>query len=253
MTPVLSSAAIEIAIVGDIEEDAAIRAVAETFGALPEREPDFPSSAAVRPARFSPQTTPLLLEHKGESDQALVQVFWPVVLDTDRDVQEVRVLGVLASVMQLRIVASLREGLGLSYAPLAAASVSSSIPGWGVVYVGAEVRPEDVTIVSETIRSVVSQIRDGEITQDEFIRALTPRLEQLSGYQTSNAYWLSLLSQAHSHPERLELYTLMAVEAGLREMTRDDLVSAARKWLGTEAGRTVVIRSSGTMRDPQPH
>lgn len=252
VTPVLSSAAIEIAIVGDIEEDAAIRAVAETFGALPEREPDFPSSAAVRPARFSSQTTPLFLEHMGESDQALVQVFWPVVLDTDRDVQEVRVLGVLASVIQLRIVASLREGLGLSYAPLAAASVSSSIPGWGVVYVGAEVRPEDVTIVSETIRSVVGQIRDGEITQDEFIRALTPRLEQLSGYQTSNAYWLSLLSQAHSHPERLELYTIMAVEAGLREMTRDDLVSAARKWLGTEAGRTVVIRPSGTIRDPQP-
>lgn len=251
LTPVLSSAAIEIAIVGDIEEDAAIQAVAATFGALPQRDPEFASSMSVRPARFSPQKTPLILEHKGEPDQALVQVFWPVVLDADGDVQEVRVLGVLASVIQLRIVASLREGLGLSYAPVAAASVSSSIPGWGVVYVGAEVRPEDVKIVSETIRSVASQMRDGEISQDEFIRALTPRLEQLSGYRKSNAYWLSLLSQAHSHPERVEIYALEAVEAGLRAMTREDLIAAAQKWLGPEAGRAVVIGPAGAPLDVQ--
>ena len=51
LAPVIASAPIEITIVGDVDENAAIAAVASTFGALPERKlSDFRRTARVRKA-----------------------------------------------------------------------------------------------------------------------------------------------------------------------------------------------------------
>jgi zinc protease len=241
LSPILRTGPVEIAIVGDVDEDQAVKAVASTFGALPLRSADFAPSRSARPARFTSQDRPKILGHGGEPDQAMVQLFWPVSLDPDTDVQDVRVLSVLASVMQLQLVASLREGMGVSYAPVAGASVSSAIPDWGYLFAGAEIRPEDASVVAAAIAQAARRLGEELISEDEFRRALAPRLQQLSAYAASNAYWLSVLAQAHSRPERLSAYSLETVEAGLRDMTREDLLSAARKWLKPEAERSIWI------------
>src|SRR6185295_303220 len=134
--------------------------------------------------------TPILLTHSGEANQALASVYWPVAIDPDADPQAARVMAILASVMRLKVTAEIREALGATYSPSANASLSSLYPGFGFVTAGAEVKPEDADPVIKALEKIAASLRAGEISDDEFSRAVTPSLEILPQNATSNSYWL---------------------------------------------------------------
>ncbi len=241
LEPILSKAAIEIAIVGDIDEQKAIDAVAKTFGALPAREPAAVKFKSERPVVFRQDKTPILLTHEGEASQAIASVYWPVEIDPDADPQAARVMAVLASVMRLKVTAEIREALGATYSPSAGSSLSSVYPGFGYVSAGAEVRPEDADKVIAAFRKIVAEMRTGDITDDEFSRAITPSLEVLPQNATSNGYWLNLISQAQTRPEVMERNKLAAIEKSVRAVTKADVIAAANRWLGDAAAQEVRV------------
>ena len=232
LTPILQTGAIEIAVVGDVEEDAVIKLVAKTFGALPQRAEMPTKFKSDKPVLFRKDKTPLVFTHAGEANQALAQVYWPVTdVDPDVEPQTSRVVGVTAAIMRLKVVDEVRETLGATYSPTAGASLSTVHPGFGYVNAGAEVKPEDVDRVIAALEKIAAQMRAGEITDDEFSRAVTPSLEVLPQSATSNGYWLNLISQAQSRPDLLARNTIPAVEASLRAVTKADVVAAANRWL----------------------
>jgi zinc protease len=241
LDPVLANGAIEIAIVGDIDERQAIDTVAKTFGALPKREAAPTKFKSDRPVVFRTDKTPILLTHNGEASQAIASVYWPVTIDPDADPQGARVMAVLASVMRLKVIAEIREALGATYSPSANASMSSLYPGFGYVSAGAEVKPEDADGVIKALKKIAASMRAGEISDDEFSRAITPSLEMLPQSATSNAYWLSLISQAQSRPELTERSKLAAIEKSVRAVTMADVVAAANKWLTDAAAQEVRV------------
>jgi zinc protease len=241
LDPVLANGAIEIAIVGDIDERQAIDAVAKTFGALPKREAAPTKFKSDRPVLFRTDKTPILLTHNGEASQAIASVYWPVTIDPDADPQGARVMAVLASVMRLKVIAEIREALGATYSPSAHASMSSLYPGFGYVSAGAEVKPEDADGVIKALKKIAASMRAGEISDDEFSRAITPSLEMLPQSATSNAYWLSLISQAQSRPELTERSKLAAIEESVRAVTMADVVAAANQWLTDAAAQEVRV------------
>ncbi|RYD92956.1 MAG: insulinase family protein, partial [Sphingomonadales bacterium] len=232
LTPALKSGAIEIAVVGDIDEGQVIALVAKTFGALPKRDPAPTKYKSDKPVIFRQDKTPLVFTHAGEANQALAQVYWPVTdVDPDAQPQEARVLAVLAAVMRLKVVEEIRESLGATYSPSANASLSSLYPGFGYVNAGAEVKPEDVDRVIAALEKIAAELRAGEISDDEFSRALTPALEVLPQNATSNSYWLGLIAQAQTRPDLMERSKLPAVEASLRAVTKADVTAAAQRYL----------------------
>ena len=81
LAPVIASAPIEVTIVGDIDENAVIAAVASTFGALPERKLSDPVAADVKKASFRTDRRPIVLTHDGPQDKALVEAVWPTTDD----------------------------------------------------------------------------------------------------------------------------------------------------------------------------
>lgn len=233
----LSKEAIEIAVVGDIDEAKVIALVAKTFGALPMRDAAPVKFRAERPVVFRQDKSPLVFTHAGEANQALAYVFWPVTdVDPDADPQMLRVLGTLAGVMRLKVIEEVRETLGATYSPSAGASLSSVNPGFGYINAGAEVKPEDVDRVMAALEKIAAQMRAGEISDDEFSRAITPSLEVLPQNTSSNGYWLSLIAQAQGRPDVMERNKLPAIEASIRAVTKADIVAAAQKYL-TEAGQ----------------
>jgi zinc protease len=232
LDPILQSGAIEIAIVGDVDEAAAIEAVAKTFGALPKRAERPSRFREDRPARFRDERAALTLTHRGEPNQALVTFYWPVVdVDPQADPQAARVLNVLGAVMRLKVTEEVREKLGAAYSPAARAAISSTIPGWGYLSASSEVRPEDADTVAAAMRAIAADLEAGRISEDELKRAVTPMLETLPQNATSNGYWLSLLSMAQTRPELTAAGALSVMEAGLRSITIADLAAAARRYL----------------------
>jgi len=241
LDPILADGAIEIAIVGDVDEKQAIDAVAKTFGALPIRAAAPTKFKSDKPVVFKKDKTPIVLTHNGEPDQAIANVYWPVSIDPDADPQAARVMSVLSSVMRLKVTAEIREALGATYSPSAGASLSSLYPGFGYVSAGAEVKPQDVDAVLKALEKIAASMQAGEISDDEFSRAITPSLEALPQNATSNGYWLSLISQAQSRPEVMERNKLAAIEKSVRAVTKADVIAAASRWLTDAAAQEVRV------------
>src|SRR5207344_1899480 len=100
LAPQLTRGALEVAVVGDLDVDATIDAVAKTLGALPAREPK-PTLDALRNVSFPAK--PFAKEYTIDSEipKGVVQLFWPT---TDAfDVKRTRRLTLLAEVFHDRL------------------------------------------------------------------------------------------------------------------------------------------------------
>ncbi|MEO1405757.1 MAG: insulinase family protein, partial [Pseudomonadota bacterium] len=132
LKPVLERAftegAIEIALVGDIDEDAAIAAVAQTFGALPTRRADPLPFDDAKTVSFPDDRTPITLTHEGSADKSLALTYWPTTDGFDQKSTYTRTL--LRAILRLKLTDTLREELGATYSPSAGSTSSTLFPGY---------------------------------------------------------------------------------------------------------------------------
>ena len=234
--PALASAPLEIVIVGDVEAETAIQAVAATFGALPARGSAPASNTAIRFPAGQPET---VLTHGGRADQALGLLAWSTT-DAPSDVYQSRVLNILSAVMQLRLIEELREGQAVTYSPSAGSSPSWDIPGFGYMTAAIEAPPERLDGFFSDVERIAAQLRDEPITADELERARRPIIEALQRSRNGNGYWLGNLSGVQTEPTRLP--AIRSVVSDFERVTPQDLQAAARAYLTPERSwRTRVV------------
>ncbi len=225
-----ANGAIEVALVGDIDEDAAIAAVAATLGALPAREPDFLERKDARQRSFTQTRGEQIIRHGGEPDQAWVRMIWPT--RDDSDLTQTIELQLLARVMRIALTDRLREDLGKAYSTQAASSPSRVYPGYGTFTLFAPVGASEVETVRSVFRDLVNDLRSGEFDEDLIERARQPMLEAYDNALKGLGGWMRLAGRAQSRPDRLERWfdgpdTLKAVSA-------TDLQTAAQTYLAPE-------------------
>ncbi|WP_390549931.1 M16 family metallopeptidase [Qipengyuania sp. MTN3-11] len=234
----LASGAIEIGIVGDIDEDAVIAAVAETFGALPPREATFRGYSGERRTRsFTADRSPRTLTHSGELDQALVRLVWPTTDDDDWALTSR--LTLLERVARLALTEKLREELGQTYSPSADSNQSRVYDDYGTFSIQAEVDVGQVEAGRQAMIETVEALASGGIDDDLLERARRPLIEALDNRLKSNTVWLGLVDRAQSRPEDVERF-LQAKERQLT-ITPDELTALARTYLVPTAAVTVTV------------
>jgi len=194
--------AIEVGVVGDIGEQAAIDAIAATFGALPERRAAFDPRTDARVRQFATDRSERTLIHKGPAEQAELRVYWPA--RDDSDLGEAMRLNLLARVMQLMLTEELREKLGESYSPGAAASLSDEFPGYGHVFAASNVDHKDLATTRAAIFAIAKELRDKPVDADLIDRARKPLVEAMVKSRRENSYWLNYVAEATSHADRLD-------------------------------------------------
>jgi len=195
---------LELVIVGQVEPDQAIAAVAKTLGALPARKPPDalpPEALAVSLARTR---EPITLHHHGRADQAFVETLWPT---TDR-----RSAGKLffdlemaQAILSNRLFDQFREKVGASYSPGADSSMSLTFPAYGYFSAFTETPPDKIALFDRTVDEIVDDLKAHPVGADEFERARKPFIEQSRNARQTNAYWLGALENVQSDPYRLEL------------------------------------------------
>ena len=232
----LSSAPIEIAVVGDIDETAVISAISRTFGALPSRAETLSAFPDAKQAHFTARRGDMTLTHAGEADQALVQVYWP--LTDDGDAQEEATVRLLAAVMDLELTEEVRERLGATYSPSASSNMSDTYEGFGTFGASAIVAPEDANAVFRAIEAIAGRLGAATVDEDLLARARRPMLERLALSRKENGYWLGLLSEAQLRADRLDRYR--TYEQRLRNVTPEMIRAAAAQYLA--AGNSLRIR-----------
>ncbi len=223
----LANGAIELALVGDFDEQQAISMVAASFGAFPAREPQFAAHADNRDRTFTADRSPRALTHSGEANQALVQMIWPT--RDGEDLRESLQLNLLQGVARSLLLDRLREELGQAYSPGASADQSRVYPGWGTFSINASLTPEDVPAARAAMLAVIEQLRSTPVDADTLLRARAPQLEAYDNLLKTNGGWMGLVDRAQTQPDRLARFA--QGRALLEGLTPEDVQAMALRYL----------------------
>ncbi|AWW74161.1 peptidase M16 [Erythrobacter sp. KY5] len=240
--------AIEVALVGDIDEDAAIASVASTLGALPPREIDFQPREAARTRTFTEDRGEKVVRHSGEEDQAWVRMIWPTRDDSDHT--ETIELQLLARAMRIALTDRLREDLGQAYSTQATSFTSNVYPGYGTFTLFAPVGASELETVRGVFRELLSDFREGRIDPDLIERARKPMLEAYDNALKSLGGWMNLADRAQSQADRLGRW--FESPELLKAVTAEDLQTAAAQYLSPEDAVEFLVlpKVTGITRPP---
>lgn len=227
----LAAGAIEIALVGDLDEANAIAAVAATLGALSPREAAFNPRTDARTRSFTATRGERILTHKGEPDQTLLQWVWPTT--DDSDLAETLRLELLARIVRLELTDRLREQLGQAYSPSAGSSPSHYYPGYGTFAISTSVAADQAEASRAALQSLLADLRAGPLNADVIERARKPYLEEYNNLLKDLGGWLGLAARAQSEPQRLDRY--LAVPKVMTAITPEDMHQTALRYLDPES------------------
>jgi len=238
--------AIEIGMVGDLDEPAAIADVARTFGAMPVREADFHVDPAAVERKFTDRRGALVVPHKGPAAQAIVRFEWPTTDDHDERLE--LTLDLVQAMVTISVEDSLRETMGKTYSPRASSSQSDLWPGWGTFAVQASVTTSDVEAMRAAIRKTMAALIAAPADPDLITRARAPLVERLDSGLKGNAGWLALVARAQTRPDRIARHE--AAKALLLGLTPADIQAAAARYLQPDRALEILVMPASAKSAP---
>ncbi len=237
LAPELAGGFLEVSFVGDVDPDAALKAVAATLGALPPRAAGKPDYAEARRLTFPepPQTADF--KFTTEIPKAVAAIYWPTA--DMSDIQRTRRLSVLAAVLDDRLRLKVREELGETYSPACYHLANDTFTGYGYMTAMIEVKPEQLDAIRGIVTEIGGDVAKGPITDDEFDRAMKPLLSQLEQMRRDNRYWSqNVLRNCHEHPERLDWARALVTD--FQAIQKEEVQKLAQQYL--PAARAVTAR-----------
>jgi zinc protease len=230
--PVLKNDALEVTVIGDVDEQTAVAAVARTLGALPPRQWRDTARADTPHVRYPPPVAaPVLTTHDGSPEKASVLATWPLFVWTPQMVREQRTLDLLAAIVQDQAIDDIRQRLGKAYSP--AVNVDLGRGGdQGALSVAIDTAPDATDIVAGELRKIAQQLADGDITDAMLERARRPLLDEGATREISNPWWIAMLDGSWEHPDQIA--TAKTWESDYETISLDEVKAAAKRWLAPE-------------------
>lgn len=222
---------LEIALVGDVDEEAAIASVARTFGALPSRATEAISDPQRRATAWSKTRGNFNLPHKGEANQMGWRRIWPTTDDSDQKASQG--MDLLARIVTIRLTDELREKLGATYGGGASSFMSNVYPGRGTFAIATSGDPKDLFAIEAAVDAIVAELREAPVNKDLFERARKPVLESYMDWKKQNGSWIGIAAVAQSKTERLDRFRNS--EVLFKTITPADIWQLAKKWLEPSA------------------
>ena len=240
--PILAQGPIEIQLFGDFKRDAAIAALARTFGALPARG-DLPAGTAPASAQtLAPSLDPVLLYHRGDQNQAAALIAWPTSGGI-ANIRESRQLEILAQVLQGRILDAMREKLGQAYSPQVSNDWPVDLGSGGMVFALSQMQPKAVPVFFTAADEIAADLIAKPVSQDELERVTEPLKQQLTRASTSSAFFMYLLEGATGDPARFD--TVRGMMADYTQTTPDAMQALARKYLTRSTSWRMAVLPQG--------
>jgi zinc protease len=239
---------LQVVVVGDVDPARAIAEVERTFGTLPPRgtAPPLPDPPRLTmPARAEP----VRFAHAGPEGQALALVYWPT---TGRGDPRTEIgLDLVADILGDRLLQEVREREGATYSPDSSSEMSLVLPGYGYIEAGIDSAARDAERLAGLMREVAAAMWAGGITQDEFDRALQPRLAQARTSLHDNDYWFyRVLIGMEQFPQLLEHARSLIVDH--ESQTLASVQALASRYLDPARTLPVVIVPAGAAATTTP-
>lgn len=236
--PLLKQGPVEVLIFGDYDKEEALKALGETFGALPEREPIDPAVLA-RGMKVAPGGETEVRYHKGDENQAAAVIAWP----TDAGLDGIRVsrqLTILTEVFNNRLRDAMRERAGASYAPSVRLDWPTDIESGGSIMGFAQLRPQDVQAFFTEADRIAKELTVTPPTEDELARVTEPLRNYYERFSSGNMFLLLEVQGASRDPRRME--ALRGFLNDFSQTTPDAMLTLAKRYFGgAGAWRMAVI------------
>ncbi len=227
--PLLTTAPLEVTVVGDIAEQEMTTLMSQTLGALPRRTGRFERRPDAWWTRYPAQAPGVIRAfHDGPPEKAVVAVVWPLYVADPARRREEFALNLVASVLDFQLRHRIREELGKSYSP----SASISMPDFsdqGAITVMVETAPEDAEAVAREIQAVGAEMARGHIDLATLNDVRTPFLEQRRQARSTNEWWMNALDG--SAQDATNLNDFLTYEGIFASLTLDEIKTYAAKWL----------------------
>ena len=238
LEPALQNAPIEITITGDVSTERAIEVVAETFGALADRDESWPAYQDNAAIEFpAPTEEPVIVTFNGQDYQGMANVYYPT---TDGiNARERRAYDLLRAVYNLKAIDRFREQEGATYSAIVSSQQSRVSEGYGFMWVGLDVNVADIDRMYDIADEIALAMANGDISEDELQRARNPIMESLEENFERNPFWVNALSRIQTHPEDLE--QIRSIQSDYRDVTVDELVALAEQSLRPDEAYRVTI------------
>ncbi|HEY2707344.1 MAG TPA: insulinase family protein [Caulobacteraceae bacterium] len=227
--PPLKNDALEVTIVGDIDEATAVNAVAKTLGALPPREwrdtrrPDTPT------VRYPVASeAPLHTTHDGSPEKATVLATWPLFVWDPGKVKEQRTLDLLADIVQGEAIDDIRQRLGKAYSPQVNVELNRG-GDQGALTVSIDTAPDATDIVAGELRKIAEKLASGDISEAMLQRARQPVLDNGATREISNPWWINMLDGSWAHPDQIDAAKTWLSD--YESISLDDVKAEAKQWL----------------------
>lgn len=240
--PVLREGPLEVQVFGDFDRAEALAALEKTFGALPRRAPLPQALAASSFPDLPAAAAPIVLEHRGDAGQAAAVINWPTAGGMTK-VSEGRQLEILAQVFSNRLLESLREKLGASYAPQVFNSWPKDLENGGAIIALAQLEPKAVPVFFAAADEIAAELIAAPPSADELARVTEPLKQQLTRAYTSSAFFMNQLEGASEDPRKFS--SLRTLLPDMTQTTPAAMQALAAKYLKPGGSWRVAVIPAG--------
>ena len=239
----LAQGPVEVDVFGDIDRETVVAALSRTFGALPPREPIAPEMLARRTSFPAPTEAPLVLNHRGEADQAAAVIAWPAGAGS-AGLPQSRKLDLLTQIFSNRLLDEMRERAGASYSPFVGSNWPLDTTSGGNILAIAQLPPEQVPQFFDAAEEIAADLAATGPTADEVARVTEPMLQLLNRAQTGHGFWLQQLEGASF--DRNRLLFLRTLMSDYTQVTPEEMRALAVRYFGGRRGwRLAVLPQAG--------
>lgn len=213
---------VEVTIVGDITEQAAVQVMTRTLGSLRPRAAKKTTPATPKPVKVTADPGFTRIEFVGEQNLGLVVGTWPVTEPIH--VRDQAALEVLAKVLEIRVRGEVREKLGLAYSPTAEFRAYDGFTDFAVFRAQIDCAPNDSTRIAPLVTAIGGELAARGVQNGEFIGARGILRSQLKQAFRENSFLVNVLMRAQERPEEAE--EIVALHGGLIDLISRDEVNA---------------------------
>lgn len=226
----VTSAPIEITLVGDLTEAEARVWVGQSFGALPPRAQQSRGRSAENFQRF-PETAPapIRIRHKGPADKAGLVMAWPTFVGAPERRRDTAALTLLAAIFDDAARHAIRERLGKSYSPEVWLADRIERADQGHIRALVESATSDLPIVEAELRTVATRLAIGDITPQMLEAARAPLLASAQANQSDISWMAIYLRYSSREPDRPA--RLIEAPQTMASLSLEEVKRAAAVWL----------------------
>ena len=237
---ICKTAPIEVAVVGDVTLDDAMRLIAKYIGSLPSRPRTAERLDALR--KLDRQAGPLEKRVTVPTITPQGVVLYGFVGCDAVAVDDAHLLQIAATTLDTRLIKQLREERGLVYSIQVQNEPGLAYEDAGMFVTGAPCDPAKVDEVLKEIETLFRAFAESEPTAEELDNARKQLLNQLDKETQEPVYWWRVLQNHDLH--KVDLAKLKSIKDDLAAFTAENVRDAFRKYYTPE--RTISVVTTPT-------